>query len=69
MEQRRFPPPWSLDEYTESFIVRDAAGQRLAYVYYDENPGRRSITQRLSKDEARRIANAIARLPKLMQQG
>jgi hypothetical protein len=27
---RRFPPPWSIDEGTESFIVKDANGQAVA---------------------------------------
>jgi len=36
------------------FIVRDAAGQELAYVYYESEPGRRSAAKLLSKDEARR---------------
>jgi hypothetical protein len=25
-ERRRFKPPWSIDERTESFIVKDANG-------------------------------------------
>ncbi|WP_024513350.1 hypothetical protein [Bradyrhizobium sp. ARR65] len=69
MEQRRFPPPWSLDEYTESFMVRDAAGQPLCYLYYEEMELRRTQQRRLTKDEARRIARAITRLPELMQWG
>jgi hypothetical protein len=28
--QRRFPPPWSVDEQEACFIVRDANGQALA---------------------------------------
>ena len=28
---RRFPPPWTIDEHAESFIVRDANGQALGY--------------------------------------
>ncbi len=35
---RRFPPPWSVEETDACFIVRDASGQALAYVYEDE-PG------------------------------
>jgi hypothetical protein len=27
MTDRRFPPPWTLDEHDECFIVRDANGQ------------------------------------------
>ena len=34
---RRFPPPWTIDEHTESFIVRDATGQALGYFYSTMN--------------------------------
>jgi hypothetical protein len=36
---RRFPPPWSVDEGTECFVIRDANGQALAYVNYDSPKG------------------------------
>jgi hypothetical protein len=66
MPDRRFPPPWSVEEYNDAcFIVRDADGQQLAYVYYESEPGRRSAAKLLSKDEARRIAANIAKLPGL----
>jgi hypothetical protein len=29
---RRFPPPWSIEERQESFIVTDANGQQIAYL-------------------------------------
>ena len=38
-DARRFPPPWSVDETDACFIVRDANGQALAYVYCEEEPG------------------------------
>jgi hypothetical protein len=43
--------------------VRDHNGQQLAYIYFEEEPGRRSAAKLLSKDEARRIAVNIAKLP------
>jgi hypothetical protein len=39
---RRFPPPWTVEDHPACFIVRDHDGQALAYVYFEEEPGRRS---------------------------
>jgi hypothetical protein len=35
-EPRRFPPPWTVEEATESFCIRDASEQALAYVYFED---------------------------------
>lgn len=39
MTARRFPPPWTIDSTDACFIVRDANGQALAYVYFEDEPG------------------------------
>ena len=68
MPARRFPAPWSIEEYNDAcFIVRDHDGQALAYVYFEEEAGRRSAAKLLTKDETRRIAANIAKLPGLLQ--
>jgi DNA-binding LacI/PurR family transcriptional regulator len=56
MTARRFPPPWSVEEQEACFVVRDHDGQQLAYVYFEDEPGRRSAAKLLERDEARRIA-------------
>ena len=68
MTSRRFPPPWDIEEHSRScFIVRDNNGQALAYVYFETEPGRRTAANLLTRDEARRIAAKIAKLPDLLR--
>jgi hypothetical protein len=56
MADRRFPPSWSVEELEACFVVKDCAGQKLAFVYFEEEPGRRSAAKLLTRDEARLIA-------------
>jgi len=44
---RRFPPPWTVEEQDACFVVRDHSGQQLAYVCFDDEPGRRSASTRV----------------------
>ena len=63
---RRFPPPWSIEESSAGFIVRDGDKQALAYVYFEDEPGRRAAAKVLTRDGARRIAANIDKLPELL---
>jgi hypothetical protein len=63
----RFPPPWSVEEQEACFVVLDNSGRALARVDYEEEPDRRSAANLLTKDEARRIAADLAKLPKLLR--
>jgi hypothetical protein len=65
---RRFPPPWSIEESLEAFIVKDANGQALAYLYFENEAQRRLSTKKLTRDEAFLIAVNIAKLPSVPRQ-
>jgi hypothetical protein len=64
---RHFMRPWSVTELDGAYEVRDAAGLNLATVHFEDQPARQSHLRRLSKDEARRVAAQIARLPTLLR--
>ena len=57
---RRFPPPWIAEKTEACFIVRD-------HIYFEDEPGRRSAANLLTRHEAQRIAANIAKLPQMLK--
>jgi hypothetical protein len=45
-DERRFPPPWLIAELEACFVVIDSARQKLAYVYFEDEPGAPSTRRR-----------------------
>jgi endo-1,4-beta-D-glucanase Y len=67
MNARRFPPPWTTEDHNNAcFIVKDANGLAVAYVYDEQERGQRTAANLMTRDEARRIAANIVKLPGLL---
>jgi hypothetical protein len=67
---RRFPAPWVMEEDEHGFRVKDASGFLICAVSHREDLHVRHYQYAdnyLSRDEARRIAKAISRLPELLK--
>lgn len=64
---RRFVRPWQVTEHDAHFEITDATGLHLAIVYFEDEPSRQPMMKRPSKDQARRLARQIARLPALLR--
>jgi hypothetical protein len=61
----RLAPPWSVEEQDGCFVVRDRNEQALSYRYFKGEQGQPSVTILFTRDEARHIAAAAAKLPEL----
>ncbi len=68
MSKRRMPAPWAVIEKGEAFIVQDATGFALAYVYFAGDRSRGAAAGRMTREEAGAIAINIARLPQLISE-
>ncbi|MDE5446685.1 hypothetical protein GWG65_36080 [Bradyrhizobium sp. CSA207] len=67
---RRFPAPWTVVEEEECFRVKDGNGFTVCCILHREDLhawGYQYANEFLSRDEARRIAKAISRLPDLLK--
>ena len=67
---RRFPAPWSIEEDEHGFRVKDASGFFICGIAHREDLHQRRnqyANNFLSREEARRIAQAISRLPELLR--
>ena len=60
---RRFSPPWSVEETAPCFIARDANGQALAFVYCEDEPGRRAT----GKTRPGASLSTLLKLPELLK--
>jgi hypothetical protein len=56
---RRLPAPWRVEKMPGGYVVRDANGQALAYIYSQANEAEAIQAKVLTEDEARRIAANI----------
>jgi hypothetical protein len=58
------PAPWSVEETAACFIVRDHHGQVLTCVDFEVERGRRKGAT-FTRDQARHLAAAVAKLPEM----
>jgi hypothetical protein len=64
MPERRFPPPWSVEDIGGCFVVKASNDRPMVFIYYGEGVAQRSLARLLNRDTARRVAAGIAKLPR-----
>ena len=57
--ERRFPPPWSVEEGETYFVVKDNDGQQLAYVYLCRQSFNRLMAAKVAGPSPRPFAPQI----------
>jgi hypothetical protein len=67
--KRRLPPPWHADKFSGGYVVRDANGFAVAYVYGRSTEAEAMEAKQMTMDEARRVASNIAKLPDMLKGG
>ena len=63
-ELRRMLAPWMVEEGESTYVVRTTNGFVVSVTYFDDEP---NGDFNLRKEEARRLAVAISRLPELLE--
>jgi hypothetical protein len=64
MTQRTFPGPWRVEASESAFVVTDAKGFPVAYLYWKPQP---ALHDRfMTRTEALVIAEQMAKLPDLL---
>jgi hypothetical protein len=66
---RRFPAPWREEKFSGGYVVRDANGFAVAYVYGRSTEAEAIEAKQMTMDEARRVASSIAKLPDMLRRG
>jgi hypothetical protein len=66
---RRFPPPWRAEPIPGGYIVRDANGQALTYLYSRDNPTEALQAKMLTKDEDGLQTEVPGRYPRVASAG
>jgi hypothetical protein len=52
-------PSWTVEELAACFVIKDDAGQKLAYVYFEEEP-ESALSSGHGEVPARRIGSYVA---------
>jgi hypothetical protein len=62
---RLFPQPWIVVRISNGWCVKDANGQPIAFAFGDDI-GQNLIPRPMTINEAREVADNIARLPEIL---